>query len=115
MKRPATSLLVLRFTNSCSTPHSSGNSERIVRPPRAARISDVWPMAGFAEIPEKPSDPPHFSQMHKPERGLCTARTLIHFHEPGKGLADRFRHHAKLRSALLLFEQQKRLGELRIA
>ena len=28
-------------------------------PPRAAMMSETCPMAGFAESPEKPSDPPH--------------------------------------------------------
>src|SRR5207244_4062559 len=44
--------------SSCSTPHNSGNSESIVLPPSAARISAVCPMAGFGERPEKPSGPP---------------------------------------------------------
>ncbi|MNS56805.1 hypothetical protein D3C72_896770 [compost metagenome] len=50
---------IQRFTNSCSTPHNSGNSERIVVPPKATKWSDNTPNVGFAEIPEKPSDPPH--------------------------------------------------------
>src|SRR5680860_1467514 len=48
-----------RFTSSCSTPHSSGNSERIGEPPRADSRSEAYPREGFAEIPEKPSEPPH--------------------------------------------------------
>ena len=43
-----------------------------------------------------------------------TVRILIHFHEPGERLADRFRHHPKLRSALLLLEHQERFRKLRI-
>src|SRR5260370_12734626 len=56
-----TSLFTDRLIRSCSTPQSSGNSARIVRAPSETSRSDVWPIAGFAERPEKPSDPPHFN------------------------------------------------------
>ena len=47
------------FTNSCSTPHSSGNSDKIAVPFKAANKSETAPKVGFADIPEKPSEPPH--------------------------------------------------------
>src|SRR5688500_14382136 len=47
--------------NSCSTPHNSGNSDNMLLPPSATNKSDACPIAGFAEIPEKPSEPPHFN------------------------------------------------------
>ena len=49
MNRTASSSLTHRLTSSCSTPHSSGNSERIGDPPTAARISEAYPNAGFAD------------------------------------------------------------------
>ena len=48
-----------RLINSCSTPLSSGNSDKIVVPPSPTIKSETYPKVGFAEIPEKPSEPPH--------------------------------------------------------
>src|SRR5260370_27896215 len=61
MKRSETLALAQRLMSSCSTPHSSGNSERIPLPPSVARRSATWPMAGIAENPENPSETPQFS------------------------------------------------------
>ena len=47
------------FINSFSTPFNSGNSDKIVLPPRATIISETNPRVGLADIPENPSDPPH--------------------------------------------------------
>src|SRR5258708_10958750 len=69
MNGSASSLRALRLMSSCPTPHNSGNSERIVLPPSAASISAVCPIAGFADRPEKPSEPPHFNPRHKLESG----------------------------------------------
>ncbi len=60
----------------CSTPHSSGNSDKIPRPPSAASKSAVCPIAGFAEIPENPSDPPHFSPTTNFDSGAGFRSTL---------------------------------------
>ena len=68
-KRLPTSGLAHRLTISCSTPQSSGNSERITLPPSATTKSATFPNAGFAEIPEKPSDAPHSIPMVSLERG----------------------------------------------
>src|ERR1035441_7883933 len=62
MKRSPISLFVARSIRPCSTPHNSGNSERMVLPPRAVSRSEVCPMAGFAEMPEKPSCHPERSE-----------------------------------------------------
>ena len=43
-----------------SAPNNSGTSVRIDVPPRATSRSLATPSAGFAETPEKASDPPHF-------------------------------------------------------
>ena len=56
---PATALLVQREISSCSTPFSSGNSDSTALPPRATNMSEACPRAGLAEMPEKPSEPPH--------------------------------------------------------
>src|SRR5688572_5387051 len=61
--------VVQRSQRDCSTPQSSGNSERTGAPPRAARRSAVWPMAGLAEMPEKPSEPPHSTPTMRSEMG----------------------------------------------
>src|ERR1700757_2056769 len=77
MNRSPTSLLRPRLINSCSTPHSSGNSDRIVRAPKAANKSELCPIAGFAEIPENPSDPPHFNPRHNLDGGALTPFPLL--------------------------------------
>jgi len=38
---------------------NSGNSERMVIPPSVTTKSETYPSTGLAEIPEKPSEPPH--------------------------------------------------------
>src|SRR5258708_40026391 len=63
-----TSLFTERLIRCCSTPQSSGNSARIVRAPSETSRSDVWPIAGFAERPEKPSDPPHFNPTQRGDK-----------------------------------------------
>src|SRR4030095_13807732 len=70
MKRSPVSLFVLRSIKDCSTPHSSGNSERIVRPPNTVTKSETCPTAGFAEMPENPSEPPHLSPTHRLDNGV---------------------------------------------
>ena len=50
--------------NSCSTPHNSGNSASKTVPPNPTSKSAQYPTAGFAEIPLKPSLPPHFTPKH---------------------------------------------------
>src|SRR5260370_11920110 len=69
MNRSATLLLTQRLMSSCSTPHSSGNSDRIPFPPSAATRSAACPIAGFAEILENPSEPPHLSPRQSCDRG----------------------------------------------
>ena len=59
-----------RSTSSCSTPLNSGNSERIALPPSATNLSIVAPRVGLAEIPEKPSEPPHSSPIVSFDKGV---------------------------------------------
>ena len=68
-KLSATSFVTDLFCNSCSTPHNSGNSAIITVPPNPTTRSAVCPMAGFADIPEKPSDPPHFTPTRSADKG----------------------------------------------
>src|SRR5437899_173706 len=67
--RSATSIRMQRSINSCSTPHSSGHSARIPLPPSTTSRSAVCPMAGFAECPEQPSEPPHFTPSVRVDNG----------------------------------------------
>src|SRR5690606_12621398 len=67
------------FTNSCSTPHSSGNSDKMAVPPKAAKISDTAPKVGLAEIPEKPSEPPHSKPTLKLDKGAGFRSILLAF------------------------------------
>src|SRR5579859_2752480 len=83
-KRLPTSSRVLRFTSSCSTPHNSGNSASIPLPPRAAITSATWPIAGLAEMPENPSDPPHFNPTDKAESGAGVRSNLLASTKPKK-------------------------------
>src|SRR5438876_159957 len=82
MKRSPTSPLIARLMSSCSTPHSSGNSERIVRAPNATSRSEVCPIAGFADKPENPSEPPHFRPTHRCERSAGSRCVLSAFTRP---------------------------------
>src|SRR5688572_8392651 len=50
-----------RSISSCSTPQSSGNSASNTLPPSATSRSAQYPTAGLAEIPLKPSLPPHLT------------------------------------------------------
>src|SRR6266567_3794914 len=95
--------------SSCSTPHNSGNSERIVLPPRAASKSAVRPIAGFAEMPEKPSDPPHFSPTLNAESG-AGERRLVEF---GIALAKLLAKNSDLRM-LAAQAQNCRSGHVRM-
>src|SRR6478609_2185065 len=68
---------IQRFTNSCSTPHNSGNSERIVVPPKATNLSDNTPNVGLAEIPENPSEPPHSRPIFSFDNGVGVLSVLL--------------------------------------
>ena len=70
-KRTASSGLTQRSIRSCSDPSNSGNSARSVVPPSALSRSEVCPMPGFAEIPEKPSEPPHLSPTESADNGAA--------------------------------------------
>src|SRR5690606_17249332 len=73
-----------RSLNSCSTPHNSGNSESITEPPKLTSISDKYPNAGFAEIPEKPSEPPHSKPMHNLSNPASLRSNLLASTKPVK-------------------------------
>src|SRR5680860_601336 len=75
-----------RFTSSCSTPHSSGNSERIGEPPRADSRSEAYPREGFAEIPEKPSEPPHSRPSFILDSGAGSLFISLAFFIPFEGI-----------------------------
>ena len=66
-----------RFTISCSTPHNSGNSDSITRPPKPTVRSATCPIHGFAEIPENPSEAPHSIPRHNLERGAAVRPVLL--------------------------------------
>ena len=68
-KLSAISFVTALFCNSCSTPQSSGNSAIITVPPNPTTKSAVCPMAGLAEIPENPSEPPHLTPTRKADKG----------------------------------------------
>ena len=53
-------------------------------PPSAATISETCPMAGFAESPEKPSDPPHCRPSVSFESGAGCRVNLVRLHHPQK-------------------------------
>ena len=76
-KLSATSEVTDLFCNSCSTPHNSGNSAIMTVPPSPTSKSAVWPMAGFAEIPENPSDPPHFTPKRNADNGAGLRSILL--------------------------------------
>ena len=48
----------------CSAPQNSGTSVIKTVPPERISMSAARPSEGFAEIPEKPSDPPHSNPIH---------------------------------------------------
>ena len=49
--------------------------------PTVVKISDKAPRAGLAEIPENPSDPPHFSPTeHIAKAGDCDVELSGNFH-----------------------------------
>lgn len=66
-------------TNSCSTPHSSGNSDRMAVPFKAANKSETAPKVGLADIPEKPSDPPHSKPTRSLDNGAGLRSALLAF------------------------------------
>jgi hypothetical protein len=81
--------------------------------PRAANVSDTRPTAGFADIPENPSEPPHFKPTHNWERG-GSALTSVRIHEPDESRPDGFRKHLELGAALLLLKYKNGFAEMRI-
>ena len=73
----AFSSLVQRSISSCSTPQSSGNSAKYVLPPKVTTKSDKCPKTGLAEMPEKPSEPPHLRPMLSLESGTGLRSSLL--------------------------------------
>ena len=110
-----TSSLTQRLISSCSTPQSSGNSERIAVPPSAMRRSAAWPIAGFAERPENPSEPPRLETKIELRQRRRLAGGFVSLGKSQKCLTDGLRNHRRLGRALLLLEDQKRLAETWIA
>jgi len=91
-----------------------GNSERIVRPPSVVDKSARWPIAGFAEIPEKPSEPPHLRPTVSEESGAGVLESL--FARPvQERFSDAIGNQRGLRKAFLPARKEDRLLQIRIS
>ena len=66
------SLVSQRSKRAFSAPNISGTSVRIVEPPMAMSRSEKAPTAGFAVMPDRPSEPPHFIPMTSSEAGISS-------------------------------------------
>ena len=64
--------LAALFIRICSAPNISGTSVRIAVPPIATSSFVNLPTSGFAVIPEKPSEPPHFIPTTRRDSGTLT-------------------------------------------
>ena len=53
-----------------SAPNISGTSVSTVEPPMPTSISENLPTTGFAVIPDRPSEPPHFMPTTSLEAGM---------------------------------------------
>src|SRR5690606_14935668 len=80
----AFSSVTQRLINSCSTPCNSGNSANKVCPPIDTTRSLRCPRTGFAEIPENPSEPPHFRPTESLESGAGCRSCLFISTSPRK-------------------------------
>ena len=72
-------------------------------------------MAGLAESPENPSEPPHFKPRHKWERGAGVRLALLASTNPRNVFRMASESMAEFSAALLLLQDNHRLVEIRIA
>src|SRR5581483_915718 len=105
MNRSATSLETARSIRSCSTPHSSGNSDRMVRPPRATSRSEVCPMAGEAVRSATLQAHTKVGQLGRAPRGF------VGFNQTVERALDCLREHRERGAALLLLQYHQWLIE----
>ena len=70
------SLFSQRFIRIVSAPNISGTSVSTLVPPCAIRKSENIPSNGLAVIPEKPSEPPHFSPTRSSDKGTSVRSSL---------------------------------------
>ena len=75
----------------------------------------MCPIAGLAERPENPSDPPHFSPTHSLESCEGARVGFVGLDESIERASNCVGEHREFRSALLLFQNHQRLIELRTA
>ena len=109
-----TCLLTLRSISCCSMPHSSGNSDKIPRPPSAATISAC---ARSMDSPKsRKSIRPAVFQTHNQFRQRRRFRSLLSASDHAdKRVVNRLREHLRLFADLSLIKNEQRLRESRFA